>query len=818
MTSDAPAPAYGAVRGLSAPQVAERVLRGQVNKAAARSGRTYRRIIYDNAFAPVSVVLYVISGMLVALGLVGDALMTAGLVLVNVVVGSVQESKAKRRLDEISLLVQPTATVIRDGIEASIAPDQIVLGDSVLVRQGDELQVDGIVLAEQGLSVDESLLTGESDYVPKGEGDRVHAGSYCTAGSGVYEADRVGADSLAQQITARARAFHLVQTPLQREVSVVILVMAVVVAVLGLSVFNALVRIYGGVPLEETVRAAAVIVALVPQGLAFMITVSYAKAAVRIASLGALVQRLNAIESLSHVDVLCIDKTGTLTTNELSLEALEVFDTGREQVELWLGRFAASASAKNRTATAIAAAFPAEPVAVRFEVPFDSERKWSALGLEDGALYVLGAPDVLERSLTEASELRQRLSSWLERGLRVLLFARLANVEKLETGPLPPGLQPLALIILRDQMRTEAAETVKRFASAGINLKVLSGDHPDAVASLAYQAGIDSSGRTIAGTQLDAMDQETLARTAREATVFGRITPEHKERLIGALRDAGHTVAMIGDGVNDIPAMKRASVSVAMRSGSPATRGVADAVLLNDSFGVLPAAFLEGQRIRAGMETVLRLFLVRTLALSLVILGTSLLTDAFPTTPRQAGIPAFLAVGIPSLVVVFTATPARTGVYLLRSSVSFILPATLSVAIACIALYHGYLEVTDDDVTSARTALAILQVACGLVVLPFARRPSQKPGLRQGDKGLTILAALLLVAGFGCLLIGPLRDLFEMEVLTPAGYAAVAGTVLAWAAVLHFSWRWFPETPTKPDRIGGLRAENTVSATKERPI
>jgi cation-transporting ATPase E len=804
VTQEAQGLASRVITGLTAAEVAERTERGEVNRAAARSGRSYWRILFDNAFAPVSAVLYVISIMLVALGLPGDALMTAGLVLVNVVVGSVQEARAKRRLDEISLLVQPVATVIRDGQETAIPPGQIVLGDSVVVRQGDELQVDGEVLTINGLSVDESLLTGESDYVTKHTGDRVHAGSYCTAGSGVYEADRVGADSLAQQITARARAFHMVQTPLQREVSFVILAMAVVVALLGISVINALVRIYGGVPLEETVRAAAVIVALVPQGLAFMITVSYAKAAVRIASFGALVQRLSAVESFSHVDILCIDKTGTLTTNQLTLEGLEVFDRDRGEVEGLLARFAASASEKNRTAAAIAEALPAEASQPRFEVPFDSERKWSAAGLDDGAFYVLGAPEVIRGHLVRPEELDGRLDKWLEQGLRVLLFGSRPDLEVADSGPhaeaaerasLPQGIEPLALIVLRDQMRAEAAETVRNFREAGIRLKVLSGDNPDSVASLAALAGIDSSGRAVAGAQLEGMSEADLSQLAEDTTVFGRITPEHKERLIGALRDRGHTVAMIGDGVNDIPALKRASVSAAMRSGSPATRAVADVVLLNDSFGVLPPAFLEGQRIRAGMETVMRMFLVRTLALSLVILGTSLLTDAFPTTPRQAGIPAFLAVGLPALVVVFTASPSRTPSYLLRGSIGFIVPATLTIAIAATALCHGFYRITDDT-DQARTALAILQVVCGLVILPYARRNSQREGLRHPDMLLAMLAAVLGIAGSACFAVPALRDLFELVTLTPWGYLAVLLSAVAWAAVLHLTWRLIPDSRT----------------------
>ena len=319
--------------GLSAAEVEERRARGEVNQAADETSRTYTRIVIDNALPPVNIALFAISIVLLALGLVGDALLTAGLVLGNVFVGVFQEARAKRQLDQIALLVRPKATVIRDGQEVDLVPDEIVKDDLLVLRPGDQIQTDGEVLGEEGFSVDEAMLTGESDLVNKAPGDKVYSATYAMTGSAVYKTTGVGSGRVAQGITAQARAYRNVRTPLQREVQWLIIGMGVLMLLLGIEVLNSLHRLYGGVPLVEGARAAAVIVALVPQGLWFMITVTYSLAILKVARTGALIQRMNAIESMSHVDTLCFDKTGTLTTNSLVLEHLQPIGSGRGGVQ-----------------------------------------------------------------------------------------------------------------------------------------------------------------------------------------------------------------------------------------------------------------------------------------------------------------------------------------------------------------------------------------------------------------------------------------------------------------------------------------------------
>ena len=801
--------------GLTSDEAARRLASGEGNAAPLDTSRSYRRILIDNAFTPINTILFFIAITLVALGLFADAVMTAGLVLINVIVGVFQEARAKRQLDEIALLARPRARVIRDGAEQEIDPEQIVRGDLLALQPGDQIQVDGTVAAAEGCSIDESLLTGESDLVRKEAGDPVFSGTFCMTGSARYEAEHVGAGSMANQITARARVFRVVRTPLQREVAWVIWGMAVFVLFLGAPVLNAIHDFYGRLELRETVRAAAVIVALVPQGLSFMVTATYAMAAVRIGRIGALVQRLNAVESMSHIDVLCLDKTGTLTTNQLTLEALAPFGIEEADLRRMLGTFAASASVSNRTSEAIVKVCAGKLRAPAGEIGFDSARKWSALQFSGGdfdGIFVLGAPENMQPGLASSDGIAERAAEWTAHGLRVLLFARgeaAATPLDEERPELPRGLKPLGLVALRDELRPDARETVLGFAAGGIALKIISGDNPQTVAALAMQAGFGDDLRTIAGPDLEGLDEGQLERVAAETTIFGRISPQHKEALVKALQRRGHYVAMTGDGVNDVPALKQAQVAIAVKSGSPVTRNVADLVLLNDSFGVLPSAFSEGQRIRNGMASIIRLFLVRTFAVSLAILGAAILGDSFPITPRQSGIPAQLTVGLPALALAVWARPGKTGRYLLPSAALFVLPAALSIAATSLLLYHFYLSGV-ENINEARTVLTITSTICGVALLPFVQDPPERwltlSGLRSEFR--TTLLALAMLAIFAVsYLIGPLRDFYELVMLSPADYAIIAGAVAIWAVLLNLVWRidWEPAAAAVRDLVGSLR-------------
>jgi cation-transporting ATPase E len=784
-------------RGLSQDQVAARQARGQGNDSGFETGRTYLQILRKNAFTFINSVLFGIGLVLVALGQLGDALVTAGLVLMNVIVGVYQEARAKRKLERIALLTRPTATVVRDGREQEVDPADVVLDDVLLVRPGDQVVVDGNVL-QGDMEIDESLLTGESERVTKGVGDPVYSGSFCVTGSAYYQAEKVGGDSLINQMTAGARRFRQTRTPLQRDVDFVIRLLVLLVAPLG--ILLAISFAINAVPLVEGVRVAAVIVALVPQGLFFMTTVAYAMGAVRVAGRGALIQESNALESISHVDLLCLDKTGTLTSNRISLGTVyplgDAQKDGESGLRRMLGNYAASTLAGNRTTLAILEACEGEARPVLHQVPFSSERKWSALAFDEpvsGGTYYLGAPEILRPHLVPDLELGTTVEAWANEGQRVLVFAH-SPAEPFDSSgapALPDGLAPLALLGFWEELRPQAQETLEHLTVLGIQFKILSGDSPQTVAALARQVGVAQSERTASGLDLGALDGE-LPDWAAEASIFGRITPQQKETLVRHYRGLGYYVAMIGDGVNDVLCLKQAQVGVAMQSGSQATRSVADLVLLNDSFSALPVAFREGQRIVRGMEDVIRLLLTRTFYVLMLVVATRLIGVPFPVTPKHNSILALLTVGIPILALAAWARPGTPPRSVIRSTQGFVFPASLTIAVVGLAVYLSYLAF-DGDVEVARTALTTISVFCGLLLIPFVEPPT--PALVGGDElsgdwRPSLLAVGMLGLYALTIAVPAVRGFFELVPLGGVDYLLLGLLAALWAVGLRLVWRW----------------------------
>jgi cation-transporting P-type ATPase E len=784
------------LRGLDSTEVAERREEGRYNAAPPGTGRTYSRIFFDNLFTLIHMILLAIAGILVVLGFYGDALVTSGLVVANVTVGVFQEARAKRKLDRVALLLRPEARVVRDGEEVIVAPDEIVQDDILIAEAGDQFLVDGQVVYGGPASVDESLLTGESDLLPKQPGDEVYSGSFCMAGSVRYQATRVGHESVANEMTAGARTYRNVRTPLQREVELIIQVMLVMA--IGLALQIALQYRSGDLdlPFGDSVRAAAVIFGLVPQGLVFMVTVTYAMAAVRLAGRGLLIQRMNAVESTSHVDVLCVDKTGTLTTNRLDLETV-IPATGTEsQLGEKLGNLVASVTTHNRTSEALAEAFPSEPVALENEVPFSSDWKWSGATFQGGETTLFGAPEAFRQTLRMPPEIADDADRMIDEGLRVLLVCQSSDrltygADDDSTPVLPETLEILGLVALRDELRPDAKETIDHFREAGIEPKVISGDHPGTVAVLARQAGLSSNGDAISGYDLDAMDDNAIAEVAVDTSVFGRITPRQKERLVDALNRRGHYVAMIGDGVNDVLALKKSHVAMAMRSGSQVTRGVADLVLMDDSFSSLPRAFQEGQRILRGMEAIIRLFLTRGFYMGLTIIGVSLLGYPFPSTPKLDTLLALLTIGVPILALAFWATPGETPKRILRSASDFVVPAAILTAILGIITYVVAYEVS-DDLLLAREVLVTTSILCGIVLVAYVHPPHRWFAIVEHNTGnwkpAGVAAAMML--GYVLILSVPvLRDFYELQILPVPVYLGILAIVTAWMFILRFVWK-----------------------------
>jgi cation-transporting P-type ATPase E len=800
---------------LTDAEAAARRAAGQGNPPPPPSGRSYWRIIRENVFTFINNAIFLLGIGLVLVGRPTDALISVGVILTNVVVSVVQEIRAKRMLDRIALLTRPVAAVLRDGGARQVPPEELVVGDTVKLSPGDQVLVDGEVIGG-AFQVDESQLTGESDLVRKGPGDEVFSGSYCASGAGYFTVTRVGQESAAGQLAAGARAYRRILTPLQREINLTIRVLLLIVIYLEILIL--LNGIMKALPLPQGVQQATVIVGLVPNGLFVAIAVAYALGAVRIARQGALVQQANAVESLSNVDVLCLDKTGTLTTNRLQFKDAYCLEDGlgEAKVRAALGAMLASASASNKTSEALAVAFPGEKSPYLSEVPFSSTRKWSAVAFDgpNGGIYALGAPEMLRAyAQGDWDALQARIDEWAGQGLRVLMFCSHPDGSLLkdqgDESRLPEGMQPAALICLADELRPDAKPTLQSFVVNGVTPKIISGDNPETVAALARQAGFVADGKLVSGTELAEMGDGQFAQAAREANIFGRITPQQKERLVDSLRGQGRYVAMMGDGVNDVLSLKKANLGIAMQSGTQATRSVADIVLLNDSFAALAPAVSEGQRIVNGMQDILKLFLARIVTMTLIILS-SLIIGVFPINVRHGSLTTLFAVGIPAILLATWARPGRADRHtsLGYRLAHFVLPASLLASLLGLAVFYATLLLRvpgigpvelivnplafSEAVAVGQTSLTVFIILIGLLLIVFVEPPTAwwtGGDVLSSDRRPAGLAAALGVALIAVMALPGLRSFFELATLGAVDFGLILSAALIWLLGVRVAWR-----------------------------
>ena len=738
------------IQGLTEHEVKVRRGHGEGNDASIRPSRSYWDIVRSNLFNLFNNILFTIGVALIALGRVNDAMTSAGIGLINALISTAQEVRAKRQLDRIALIASPKVTVVRDGQEKVVAPAELVRGDVVQVNAGDQIVVDGVMIEGGALEIDESLLTGESDLIRKEAGDELFSGSFCVTGTGYFEAQKMGADSFANRLTATARHFQVTYTPLQRKFDFVVRIVMLVVVVMGIIIL--LSSLLEGLPTVSLVQIAAVLSGQVPYGLFLMSVVAYALGASAIAKQGALVQQINAVESLGTIDVFCMDKTGTLTANRLMLDDIyPLYDAPVETLKAQLGDFVRSSPVHNKTSEAVVAGVAGESLPTVDDVPFASVRKWSALAFDQSArrgVYVLGAPAMLEPYLppdtvTPESPLSRQAEAWSVQGLRVLLFAYSPDVTSLhdELGqPHLPPLTPLLLISLRDKLRPQAKETITAFRALGLELKVISGDDPQTVAALAKQVGFPEDVKLVSGPELAAMSQSELGRAAAEATIFGRITPEQKTQLVDALLHQGKRVAMVGDGVNDVLALKKASLGIALQSGSSAAQNVADMILLEDSFAALRPAFYEGRRIIGGLSNALYLFLTRVATTALIIIGVTMVGLDFPFDPAQVALTTF-TVAVPAFFLTLWARPQQLEANLLTSLMRFVVPAAIVAMLMAVGIYIvDYNALLDSPLTAANASRArqIFESYTGVSAESAAYRNTVATVLAQGSVSIFI--------------------------------------------------------------------------------
>lgn len=713
-------------QGLSDAEVADRLSRGLSNAFKQESSRSVWTIVRANVFTLFNAIIVSCGIVLFVLGRWQDALFGISAVA-NALIGTSQEFRAKRTLDRISVLNAPSARVLRAGEEKKIEIGSVVMDDIVVLRAGDQVPADAIVTFGHDLQVDESMLTGESDPVEKAPNDRVLSGSVVVGGEGRARVDRVGADSFANSLASEAKRFSLVSSELRSSIDRVLKWVTWIIGPVTLLVLNAQVVALGGwahvIPsgkwIDAVVATIAAIVAMVPLGLVLMTSITFAVGSVKLARQQVLVQELPAVEGLARIDIICLDKTGTLTQGDIVFDAAHLLaeHAGWQQVLGWYGCQADA----NMTARSLADTYSeARTEAPLDRVAFSSARKWSAVTFDDG-MWVLGGPEMVFSATSPNDELQRQLfaqaAELAASGKRTLVLAR-GTATHDET--VPSDAEPVALLTFRENIRTDAAETLSYFAEQGVGVRVISGDNPHTVAAIARGVGLPVT-EGYDARQLPS-DQAELVRVLDENIVFGRVTPEQKKQIVVALKSAGHTVAMTGDGVNDALAIKEADIGIAMNSGADATKAVARLVLLDGKFSHLPRVVAEGRQIIANIERVSMLFLTKTAYATLLAVVFGALMLPFPFLPRQLSAIDGLTIGIPAFFLALLPNAQRYYPGFLRRSLTFAIPAGVVVTLG-LSVFAFISSRTGIPEAEIRTGSTLILTIIGLWILVVLSRP-----------------------------------------------------------------------------------------------
>ncbi|RZQ60995.1 HAD-IC family P-type ATPase [Amycolatopsis suaedae] len=712
-------------RGLTAEEVSLRVAEGRTNDVPSRASRSAWDIVRGNVFTRINALLGILFLIILSTGYLLDGLFGL-LIVANSLTGMVQELRAKRTLDQLSIVGQAKPRVRRDGESREVAPNEVVADDVIEMGAGDQIVVDGEALAGEALEVDESLLTGESDPIVKQPGDAVLSGSFVVAGTGVYRATRVGREAYAAQLAEEASKFTLVNSELRNGIDKILkLITYLLIPAGALSIYN---QLSGNQELPEALRGmVAALVPMVPEGLVLLTSIAFAVGVIRLGKRQCLVNELPAIEGLARVDVVCADKTGTLTENAMRVAEVRSLGDGQRSPEQVLAALAAADERPNASLQAIAEACPDAPGwRVTAVAPFSSARKWSGASFAGEGNWVLGAPDVLLAAGSAERAEAERIGS---AGLRVLL---LGHSEHPVDAPDAPGeVTPAALVVLEQRIRPDARDTLDYFAAQDVTVKVISGDNAVSVGAVARTLELPQAGNPVDARTLPE-DREQLAETLRTASVFGRVTPAQKRSMVGALQSRGHTVAMTGDGVNDVLALKDADIGVAMGAGSPATRSVAQIVLLDNKFATLPHVVGEGRRVIGNIERVANLFLTKTVysVLLALLVGIPGLIgfDAlpYPFLPRHVTIVGWFTIGVPAFVLSLAPNNERARTGFVGRVMRMAIPAGIVISVASfvsyLLVYDGHLSSQTEQVQASTTALITL-IAIALWVLAIVARP-----------------------------------------------------------------------------------------------
>lgn len=704
--------------GLTNEEVQERIAQGQVNNNENPNTRTYKQIILENTLTFVNFLNLVLLVLVLLVGSYKNS-MFVGIIFINTVIGIIQEIRAKKTIDKLAILTESKTVVLREGKKWKISTEKLVVDDLIFLKAGEQVPADAKIL-EGNLEVNESLLTGEADNLPKNQGDELFSGSFVTAGQACCQIIHVGSDNYASRITSEAKEFKRHNSELRNSLNAILKVISIIIVPLGAMLFYKQYYFVGDSIRDSVVNMVAAVLGMIPEGLVLLTSVALTLGALKLAQKKTLVQELYCIETLARVDTLCLDKTGTITEGTMCVDSVESYppvyeeisdeasgnktesgernNDGTKSSELTEGSAASEASAvsaaeaiakedgssillpqeeaetgaektrqedtvkireiehimgnllsvlkdQNATADALRARFKvAQDMELDHVIPFSSDRKYSGAAFKDAGTYLMGAAQFL---FPEGNpELMEYCGSFAEEGLRVLVVAHSENVN--EGTEIPEGLEPVGLLLLTDVIRAEAPDTLAYFESQGVDLKVISGDDPVTVSAIAKRAGLKNAEQYVDATTITT--QEEMDEAVATYSVFGRVTPQQKQAMVKSLQAQKHTVAMTGDGVNDVLALKEADCSIAMAEGSDAAKNIANVVLLDSNFAAMPEIVNQGRRVVNNIRTAASMFLIKTIFSVLLSLITIFFGDYYPFEPIQMSLISACAVGIPTFL------------------------------------------------------------------------------------------------------------------------------------------------------------------------
>ncbi|MEU3060933.1 cation-translocating P-type ATPase [Streptomyces subrutilus] len=769
--------------GLTTAEVAERVARGEVNDVPVRSSRSTPDIVRANVFTRFNAIIGVLWVVMLFVAPIQDSLF-GFVIIANTGIGIIQELRAKKTLDGLAVIGEAKPGVRRDGRTAEISTSEIVLGDVIELGPGDKVVVDGSVGEADGLEIDESLLTGEADPVLKKPGDPVMSGSFVVAGGGAFTATKVGREAYAAQLAEEASRFTLVHSELRSGISTILkyVTWMMVPTSIGLIISQLVVKQNN---LKDAIaRTVGGIVPMIPEGLVLLTSVAFAIGVIRLGRKQCLVQELPAIEGLARVDVVCLDKTGTLTEGGMDVTELRpIGGADPAYVQKVLGALGESDPRPNASLQAVIDAYPASAAWRCTEsLPFSSARKYSGASFSEGdgenTTWLLGAPDVL---LPAGDPALDEVDALNEEGLRVLLLAR--SGRELDDPAVATGIRATALVVLEQRLRPDAGDTLRYFEDQGVKAKVISGDNAVSVGAVAGKLGLPGAQNTVDARTLPA-DREEMARVLDENAVFGRVTPQQKRDMVAALQSQGHTVAMTGDGVNDVLALKDADIGVSMGSGSEATRAVAQIVLLNNSFATLPSVVAEGRRVIGNITRVATLFLTKTVYSVLLAVLVVCSQVEYPFLPRHLTLLSTLTIGIPAFFLALAPNKERAKPHFVKRVMRYAIPGGVIAGTATFVTYviaRGHY--TGPDALQAETSAATLTLfLTSMWVLAIIARPYTWWRVALvGAMG----AAFLIV-----LVVPWLQEFFQLKLVGATMPWTAVAIAAAAAALIEFTFRW----------------------------